>query len=412
MSKGMESHGNGNLKRKFEEPQPIAVKRKRGRPPLDRSISTPQSPPPVTSSATPNLIVSRPAPQGTNIPIIHTPERSQMALLGPQPVAARNILPEIKMERKKSFQVSWGGISYLVHIDNHFKEVNGGTMARSLHRIMVYSNGGVRWTSYTTALISSVVSASNFIAATCTDSTLHLLDIQNGGLILPPIQLHGKTAKLVAVDSYLLILSTVGFITLWDVVNRKKILSECVRHLLEGRVDKEGIQGVHLVATYNESQNCESDVNKEEYSSCSNCNAGQNSSDKVKQTNVEKDSSTKEVLTNGNEESAKQDKGDKNINPTLEAVEKAPESEEMEVENPPPSKMDKLNEILNGNRDVTTSKATNSSASQKKKKSLVYLPVIVLLSGDVFTRCQQLQTWLQLGKVLKFLPLIQCVSTT
>ncbi|XP_045597178.1 protein HIRA isoform X2 [Procambarus clarkii] len=224
-------------KRKQEDVQPIAIKRKRGRPPLYDRSSTPAA----TRASSP--AAPCPAPVSSRTPVAATQHHVDLA--------PSLVLPEASLSKSARVQIP-GEVSLdipppLLVVENDYRigsRVGVGTP--NLHRVSRTQLNVVSWVVYLTSHVTAASATSTTAAFTCHDKTLHILDIMTGEMILPPLQLQGRASQLFVQESSIMVLTTDATLTIWDLKGKKRILSESVRHLVEGR--NGGVKCVQLTA--------------------------------------------------------------------------------------------------------------------------------------------------------------------
>ncbi|KAB7493996.1 Protein HIRA [Armadillidium nasatum] len=231
------------VKRKGEEYQTLGKKRRgRGRPPTYSNFDRVDgmAPPPVSSrpSSPVNVPTPLPTPQSA-IPPSTTVATTDAAL-------HCHLLPAASMPRLSRIQIpgaqiSEGNVPVLV-IENDWrlsKKVNAGVggKAPSVHRVSRSDtgSGGKSWVVYITSpvRIASVTSAGAAFA--CGDNALHMINVDDGEYLLPPVQLNGSPSQLFVQEQSIIVLTTDASLTIWNFVKRKKVLMESVRHLVENR---------------------------------------------------------------------------------------------------------------------------------------------------------------------------------
>ncbi|XP_069984346.1 protein HIRA isoform X1 [Penaeus vannamei] len=222
-------------KRKHEDAQPIMVKRKRGRPPLYERAAAPP----------PNRVPTPPPAQ----PVVSSRPQAVSHTQG-EPL---NVLPEASLSKSARVQIpgenSTDGPPPLLIVENDYRIGNrvgmgGGTP--SLHRVSRTQLNVVSWVAYLTSQVTAVVATTDAAALTCHDKSLHIFDIKTGEMMLPPVQLQGKASQLFVHENCLMVITTEATLTIWDISKKKRILSETIRHLVEGR--NGGVKAVQLTA--------------------------------------------------------------------------------------------------------------------------------------------------------------------
>ncbi|KAK7024654.1 hypothetical protein SK128_009629 [Halocaridina rubra] len=214
------------VKRKHDEVQPVVVKRKRGRPALyERSSAAssraPTPPPPVQ-------------------PV--TPSRPQPPVPPSQPVGPVQILPEACLSKSSRIQIPVDPTNDspppLLIIENDYRIGSGvgvGNSVPNLHRISRMQVNDVVWVTYLTSQVSAAAVTSKTVSITCKDKTLHVFSINTGEMIFPPLQLPGRASHLFSEKDIVIVLTTDATLIIWDVGKKKKLLSESVKYLVEGR---------------------------------------------------------------------------------------------------------------------------------------------------------------------------------
>ncbi|XP_071534897.1 protein HIRA isoform X2 [Panulirus ornatus] len=219
-------------KRKQDDAQPVMVKRKRGRPPLyDRS----SAPPPPRAPSPPAV----PAATSTRLPVaVH---HHAEPLLLPEASLSKSTRVQIPGETSNDIPPP------LLVVENDYRigsRVGGGTP--NLHRVSRTQLNVVSWVAYLTSQVTAATATSGTAAFTCQDKSLHILDIKTGEMMLPPLQLQGKASQLFAQESSIMVLTVDATLTVWDLTKKKRILSESIKHLVEGR--NGGVKSVQLTA--------------------------------------------------------------------------------------------------------------------------------------------------------------------
>ncbi|XP_042235898.1 protein HIRA-like [Homarus americanus] len=219
-------------KRKQEDAQPIMVKRKRGRPPLYDRSSAPVPPRAPSPPAAPTPVSSRP-------PVVTTQHIGQPLLLLPEASLSKSARVQIPGENSQD------GPPTLLVVENDYR-IGGrvGLGTPNLHRVSRTQLNVVSWVVYLTSQVTAASATSTTAAFTCQDKSLHILDIKTGEMTLPPLQLQGRASQLFVQESSIMVLTTDATLSIWDLTKKKRILSETVRHLVEGR--KGGVKSVQL----------------------------------------------------------------------------------------------------------------------------------------------------------------------
>ncbi|XP_063868138.1 LOW QUALITY PROTEIN: protein HIRA-like [Scylla paramamosain] len=218
------------MKRKHEEmPQTcLAVKRKRGRPPLyDRSAAPPPPRPPSPLAA----------PQPTSTQVVKTAQQVEVV----------SVLPEASLSKSARIQIP-GETSMdipppLLVVENDYRagsSHSGGTP--SLHRVSKMQVNVVSWVTFLTSRVTTAAATVTTAAFTCQDKSLHILDIKTGEMLLPPLKLQGRSSQLFVHENTIIVLTTDATLTIWDLENKKRILSESIRHLVEGQSAVKSVQ--------------------------------------------------------------------------------------------------------------------------------------------------------------------------
>ncbi|XP_053650542.1 protein HIRA [Cherax quadricarinatus] len=223
------------VKRKQEDAQPIVIKRKRGRPPLYDRSSTPAAP------------TRAPSPAAAPTPALPRPPTATQHHVEPPHL----VLPEASLSKSARVQIP-GEVSHdvpppLLVVENDYRiGSRAGVGTPNLHRVSRTQLNVVSWVVYLTSHVTTATATSTTAAFTCHDKTLHILDITTGEMLLPPLQLQGRASQLFVQESTIMVLTTDATLTIWDFKKRKRILSESVRHLVEGR--NGGVKCVQLTA--------------------------------------------------------------------------------------------------------------------------------------------------------------------
>ncbi|CAL4066649.1 unnamed protein product [Meganyctiphanes norvegica] len=212
------------VKRKHEDAQPIAVKRKRGRPPQSSLAPTrPHTPEHIRSQ--------RMDPVGV------TTVRPSMMTNSKVVTQAAVVLPEAMLTKSARIQIpgskSADGPTPMLVVENDFKVASGSLP--SLHRISRSEHNENDWSCYLTSSVLAATATATIAALACRDKSLHIIDIATGDLLLPPLQLQGRASQLCIHENTIVVLTTEAWLNAWDLTKKKKIVSESVGHLLEGR---------------------------------------------------------------------------------------------------------------------------------------------------------------------------------
>lgn len=220
------------VKRKYDDtPQSsVSVKRKRGRPPLyDRSSAQPAPRPPSPPAAAP-------------------PPSAQVSV-APKQVEVALVLPEASLSKSARIQIP-GETSrdippMLLVVENDYRagsSLTGGTP--SLHRVSKMQVNIVSWVTFLTSRVTTATATATTAAFTCQDKSLHILDIKTGEMLLPPLKLQGRSSQLFVQENSIIVLTTDATLTIWDLQKKKRILSESIRHLVEGQSG--GVKSVQI----------------------------------------------------------------------------------------------------------------------------------------------------------------------
>ncbi|XP_066956019.1 protein HIRA isoform X4 [Macrobrachium rosenbergii] len=223
-------------KRKHDDPQPIVVKRKRGRPAMyDR---TPAAPP--SRASTPPPVAQGP------------PSRPQPVVTTVQPVDVIHILPEASLSKSARIQIpgepSGDSPGPLLVVENDHRVGSGsvgvGSSVPNLHRVTREQVNLVSWVLFFTSQVTAASATAKIATISCRDKTLHIVDIKTGEMMLPPLQLPGRASQLFVEEDIVIVLTTDATLIIWDISKKKRLLSESIRYLVEGRSG--GVKSVSL----------------------------------------------------------------------------------------------------------------------------------------------------------------------
>ena len=172
--------------------------------------------------------------------------------------------------------VAVDGFTPMIIVENNWRVSeklpgSSSSSSLSLHRVSRSHGGEATWVSFITSPICAATATENTVALACHDRSLHIMNINNGELLLPPLQLQGRPSKLSVQDDCIIVLTTDGTLTIFDVVRCKRIMSESIRHLVEGKSG--GVKAVQLTVGEDEKKTYSPVVlltSGEAYTRCSN----------------------------------------------------------------------------------------------------------------------------------------------
>ena len=128
------------------------------------------------------------------------------------------------------------------------------TVLPALHRVSRSEGGEAAWASLHTSPVCAATATDATVAVACQDRSLHIIDISNGELVLPPLQLQGRASKLAVQEGCIIILTTDGTLTVYDIKKRKRLMSESIRHLVEGKSG--GVKAIQLASVDEKDSTC------------------------------------------------------------------------------------------------------------------------------------------------------------